>query len=1012
MIDRLKTILAPLAPLGSLRLTVTLFTLAMLLIFAGTLAQREHGNWEVVQAYFRTWGVIVPLKHLVFYDVPGVVPLPGGLTLCVAILVNLVAAYLPRLQLTWKRAGLLTIHLGLVVMIVGELVTAGFAEEGMMFLREGQTKRHVEDLREVELAVTTPSIDGNERVTVIPEAMLRAAAGGAPIAHPDLPFEVSVETWMPNAGIAGPAMMARQSAQPNPATEGVGKRAVAMPRDVATGVDVNESNQPAAYVTLRKDGQTLGTWMVSSSLALLAMFEPRQDVAVGDQTHQIELRFKRTYLPYSLHLIDATHETFVGTTIPKNFSSKLRLLDPEMGEDRETLVYMNHPLRYRGQTFFQAQMGQATDASGAQVSGLQVVTNPGWLLPYASCLLVAMGLTWHFGAMLIKFAGRAQRGATVSANGAVGRSERKESGGPLPLPLPEGGGLKRVAPAATVAVLALAMIAAQLRPAGGDAAFELGDFAKIPVTAEGRVKPMDTVARSALAIIGGKQTARVGEETLPAVRWMLDVIAKPQAANAYPVFRVDHPDVKALIGVGPGTPGGDEKKRFSFDEIMAHRERLAEQAERAEAVKANSRNAYQKHLLDLVEQLNLYGRMQQMQYPFVVPPMDGHDWRPIAAVVHADHPGHEAHAHEVGPTPPEATAFTAILQAYGAGDAVTFNRLAAEFADSAAERSPGEAQKASFEVVFNRLAPFYQGTVLYVLSFVLAFGAVLLMAREDGRWARRLGVTAVTLMGVGFLVHTFGIAARVYLQGYAPVTNLYSSAVFIGWVAVLVGLLMERVFRNRIATIVASAIGFATLIIAHNLADGDTMQMMQAVLDSNFWLSTHVITVTVGYAATFLAGAFGAAFILVGVYTPYLTKDAAKALTKMMYGTVAFALFFSFVGTVLGGIWADQSWGRFWGWDPKENGAVLIVLMNAIILHARWGGMIRERGVAVLSIVGSIVTLWSWFGTNMLGVGLHSYGFMDSALFWMTVAVIAHLAVASAGLIPVARWASAERDGI
>jgi hypothetical protein len=121
---------------------------------------------------------------------------------------------------------------------------------------------------------------------------------------------------------------------------------------------------------------------------------------------------------------------------------------------------------------------------------------------------------------------------------------------------------------------------------------------------------------------------------------------------------------------------------------------------------------------------------------------------------------------------------------------------------------------------------------------------------------------------------------------------------------------------------------------------------------------------------------------------------------------VCFALLLSFVGTVLGGIWADQSWGRFWGWDPKENGAALIVLITAIILHARWGGLIRERGIMVLAVFGNIVTAWSWFGTNMLGVGLHAYGFMDAAVFWLMAFVVSQLAIMAAGLVPAAAWRS------
>ena len=252
-----------------------------------------------------------------------------------------------------------------------------------------------------------------------------------------------------------------------------------------------------------------------------------------------------------------------------------------------------------------------------------------------------------------------------------------------------------------------------------------------------------------------------------------------------------------------------------------------------------------------------------------------------------------------------------------------------------------------------------------------------------------------------------GLVARIYIQGRPPVTNLYSSAIFIAWGVVVMCLLLEMIFRNGIGTMVAAVVGFLSLLIAHNLAgSGDTMQMLQAVLDTNIWLATHVVVITLGYASTFLAGFLAIVYVVRGALTRSLPKDTAKSLAKMIYGIVCFAMLFSFVGTILGGIWADQSWGRFWGWDPKENGAVLIVLWNALILHARWGGLVRERGVALLAIFGNIVTAWSWFGTNMLGIGLHSYGFMDSALFWLGSFIVLQLFFIALGAIPLEYWRS------
>jgi cytochrome c biogenesis factor len=196
-------------------------------------------------------------------------------------------------------------------------------------------------------------------------------------------------------------------------------------------------------------------------------------------------------------------------------------------------------------------------------------------------------------------------------------------------------------------------------------------------------------------------------------------------------------------------------------------------------------------------------------------------------------------------------------------------------------------------------------------------------------------------------------------------------------------------------------------MIAQRLSlDGDTMKVLQAVLDTNIWLATHVVCITLGYAATFLAGLIGITYIVLGLFTTVLDAEKRKTLGRMMYGITCFALLFSFVGTILGGIWADQSWGRFWGWDPKENGAVLIVLANAIFLHARWGGLVKERGMANIAIFGNIVTAWSYFGTNMLGVGLHSYGFMASAVMWLMLFIGSQLFFIGCGLLPQDLWRS------
>ena len=223
----------------------------------------------------------------------------------------------------------------------------------------------------------------------------------------------------------------------------------------------------------------------------------------------------------------------------------------------------------------------------------------------------------------------------------------------------------------------------------------------------------------------------------------------------------------------------------------------------------------------------------------------------------------------------------------------------------------------------------------------------------------------------------------------------------------ILGLVLEAFWKNGVGAVISSVCAFASLVIAHHLSlAGDTIEMMRAVLDSNFWLTTHVLTVTSGYTATFVAGFLAIIFIIRGMFTGSLDRSSAKSLVTMAYGILCFATLLSFIGTVTGGIWADQSWGRFWGWDVKENGALMIVIWNAVILHARWGGIVRERGLMGLAVFGNIVTSWSWFGVNMLGIGLHSYGFMDQAFKWLLLFVGLCLLLITTATFPMSVWKS------
>lgn len=339
-----------------------------------------------------------------------------------------------------------------------------------------------------------------------------------------------------------------------------------------------------------------------------------------------------------------------------------------------------------------------------------------------------------------------------------------------------------------------------------------------------------------------------------------------------------------------------------------------------------------------------------------------------------------------------------VLTAWSDGDVEEFNANVDEYQTFLDGQSlPHMDPKViRFEAFFNFFEPVMKSIYLYLPVLIVSFLSWIV-------WPKTLRRSGFWLMGLAFVVHTVALLMRMYISGRPPVTNLYSSAIFIGWAVVGASFAIEKLLKNGIGNILGASVGMGTLVIAHYLArdEGDTMGVMQAVLDTTFWLATHVVCITLGYAATFLAGALGIAYCCMSMFGREKDSDDMVSLGKIVYGVLCFAVFFSLVGTVLGGLWADDSWGRFWGWDPKENGAMLIVMWNAVILHARWDKLVRDYGTAVLAVFGNIVTAWSWFGVNELKAGLHTYGFTEGRLLALAVFVALNAIFIAGAMIPV-----------
>lgn len=515
--------------------------------------------------------------------------------------------------------------------------------------------------------------------------------------------------------------------------------------------------------------------------------------------------------------------------------------------------------------------------------------------------------------------------------------------------------------------------------------FDLNTFSQVPILHQGRIKPVDSFARNNLKLLNDKQAFKTKEgKNIEALSWLLDVMSGKPEAREYEIFRIELEELLTLM---------DLKKRkslrYSLNELVPKYQDLVAQASKSFQVPDPSRSLFDAKVIELYSQLEIYRKIMQFEAPTVLPPKGPvTEWQKLGA---------EKQSLELIDN---ANVWYTLLKAYQNKETETFNSTVQKYMTRLKTEQPDLFPRMMIEQKFNQVQPFYQAIVIFVIVFLCSVLSWIF-------WTEPLQKTALYLSLVALALFTIALIVRMYLQGRPPVTNLYSSAIFVGWVCVILGLGVEWYLKNGFGTVMSAITGFSALLVAQNLAgDGDTMEMMRAVLDTNFWLATHVTTVTMGYSACFLAGFMGIVMVLMGVFTRKLTKDLYNKISGMIYGIVAFATLFSFVGTVLGGIWADQSWGRFWGWDPKENGALMIVLWNAIILHARWGGIARKKGVALLAIGGNIITAWSWFGVNMLGVGLHSYGFTDKAFIGLVGFVLFNLAVIWIGSLPDKFWRS------
>lgn len=721
-----------------------------------------------------------------------------------------------------------------------------------------------------------------------------------------------------------------------------------------------------------------------------------------------ELQVVGEVLPFRITLKEFRRELHPGSSRAKSFESHLVVREGKI--ERDAVIRMNHPLRLHGFTLYQSSW-RTDKAKGVERSILSVVRNPSGSWPYWSTLLICIGLSLHF---LPRF--------------RIGRH------------------------AAALILLAATTVSAGTSTPAVALPNAPPSLCALPMQIDGRVKSFETFAAHTLLQLSGRSTAA----GMDASRWLAAVLLEPGLVADLPVFLVENPDVRDALALT-----GKDRDRYSWSRLHTAEQVLSELASMAASKPPEQRTALDREVLRLSDAMFRYEgitlalallRTESVApIPGRIPPAASFLQIALESEHHAAKIDSLAGLDSVSRTPEQSEILTwyrstfegnakweaaefPVLPIRGQGethwgtpsirvlkeglgdstlrrtmqewDALRSSWLAGKDAaseaaakalrDSVIARGGPSIRLAALDAEswYNKLSPFYWSMLLFAFAFLPAvFG----LWRGKIAWIR----VGDALSGMAMILLLGGMGLRMIVTQRPPVTNLYETFLFVAAI-VVPALIVPAMWRGwKAGSALGALTGFVLLLLSRGFGvDGDTMPVLVAVLDSNFWLAVHVLTITVGYGGVIAAGIAAHWFL-------WQLKRGQAGGFEIVLSLAGFGLFFTFIGTLLGGVWADQSWGRFWGWDPKENGALLIVLWIAGTFHARLSGMIGQRGFAAWT-AGSISTvLFAWFGVNLLGVGLHSYGFIEG-----TFKGVAAWGVAEGLFLAWALWPKARSEGV
>ena len=488
-------------------------------------------------------------------------------------------------------------------------------------------------------------------------------------------------------------------------------------------------------------------------------------------------------------------------------------------------------------------------------------------------------------------------------------------------------------------------------------AFTIGD---IPLQDEGRIKPLDTFARNHLLAFYGKRSIK--ELDMGATDWIINLILNPENGRDQKIFNIRNPEVASSLFLD-----WTNEHKYSFNQVTPGLSEQSSMLEMIDQKDASDRTVYEKQLYEISRNILRFEEISYLKALKFIPPSNNSEsgeWLSPFDFILKGIPANE-----------NQEAILNSLQMYLA------NRLAGNDLEMSSALNRYEMALSTFQGInvkvdnlkketwMNRVNLFYISLGLYLLSFIFLLISWMIKPILLNR-------VAYLLLISGTVIHGYGIFLRMQIMERPPVTTLYESVIFVSLIIMALAVLLEYFRKDGLGIFVGSVSGSVLHYVGFSYAaDGDTLGMLVAVLNSNFWLATHVTTITIGYGASLMAGCVGHLYLIQEIRG--VNSASLKSIFKNLFGITLLALFFTLFGTILGGIWADQSWGRFWGWDPKENGALLIVLWQLMMIHMRLSGLAKPKEFALGMALNNIIVALAWFGVNLLQVGLHSYGFDD-----------------------------------